>query len=152
MKKYKFRVLVYIPIFCFILLLLGIGFFWFASTHSDGQETYITVSAILLSIIILPLILFIWSFLTMWPCVEFSTEGIEKTFLGKKIRFITWNEIYEIKRINTGIAEWLFFSKTSLEDKSIDKCRRRKDNIFIASTKEIEEVINHFAPSRLLQK
>jgi hypothetical protein len=87
----------------------------------------------------------------MWPCVEFSEDGIEKTLLGKKQRFISWDDVYEIKRINTGIAEWLFFSKVSLEGKSIDKCRNRKDNIFIVSTKEIEEVIKHFAPKELFK-
>ena len=152
MEKNEFRVLVYIPIFCFILFLLGAGFFWFALTHSDGQETVIIISAIALSIVILPLALFIWSFMTMWPCVKFSMEGIEKTLLGKKQRYILWDEVYEIRRMKTGIAEWIFFSETSLESKSIDKCRNRKDNIFIVSTIDVEKAIQHFAPSRLLQK
>lgn len=152
MENNEFRVLVYIPIFYFILFLLGVGFFWFALTHSDGQETVIIIIAIALSIVISPLALFIWSFMTMWPCVKFSTEGIEKTLLGKKQKFIQWDEVYEIRRMNTGIAEWIFFSKTSLENKSIDQCRRRKDNIFIVSTVDVEKVIKHFAPSRLLQK
>lgn len=152
MEKNKFRVLVYIPIFCFILLLLGIGSFWFALTHSDGQETVIIIIATALSIVISPLALFIWSFTTMWPCVEFTKDGIEKSLIGKKLRCIYWKDVYEIKRINSGIAEWVFFSKISLEGLSIDKCRRRKDNIFIVNTKEIEEVIKRYAPARLLSK
>lgn len=152
MKKTKFRVLVYIPILSIIYLFISLICLYFVLTYSNKQDILFIGIISLIMFIVVPLALVVLSFLQMWPCVEFSTEGIEKTFLGKKIRFITWNEIYEIKRINTGIAEWLFFSKTSLEDKSIDKCRRRKDNIFIVSTKEIEEVINHFAPSRLLQK
>jgi hypothetical protein len=103
------------------------------------------------SLTIIPLTLFMYTFFTMWPSVEFSGNGIEKTLLGKKQRFISWDDVYEIKRIKTGIAEWLFFSKVSLEGKTIDKCRNRKDNIFIVSTKEIEEVIEHFAPNRLLK-
>ncbi len=152
MEKNEFRVLVYIPIFCFVLFFIGVGFFWFAMTHSNGQETIIEISAIALGIVILPLALFIWSFLTMWPCVKFSIEGIEKTLLGKKQKFIRWDEVYEIRRMNTGITEWVFFSKTSLENKSIDQCRNRKDNIFIVSTIDVEKAIKYFAPSRLSQK
>jgi len=152
LEKNEFRVLVYIPIFCFIVLLLGIGSFWFALTHSNGQETVIVIIVFALSIVISPLALFVWSFMTMWPCVKFSTEGIEKTLLGKKQKFILWDEVYEIRRMKTGITEWVFFSKTSLENKAIDKCRKRKDNIFIVSTIDVEKAIKHFAPSRLLQK
>jgi len=87
----------------------------------------------------------------MWPCVEFKKEGIQITLLGYKQRFITWDELYEIRRINTGISEWLFFSKTDLKGKSIDYCRSRRDNIYIVSTKEVEETISQYAPSRLLK-
>jgi len=149
MQKSKFRILVYIPILSLIYWV--ISFLCFILVLMSSNEPYflliVTISFIMLFVV--PTFLVVSSFKHMWPCVEFSEEGIEKTIFGKKLRFIRWDDIYEIKSINTGLAEWIFFSKTSLNGKSIDKCRRRKDNIFIVKTKEIEKVINYYAPSRL---
>ncbi|PKK99050.1 MAG: hypothetical protein CVV57_04380 [Tenericutes bacterium HGW-Tenericutes-2] len=151
MKKVKFRILIYVPIFTFSLLLISVFTLILISPYLNNDESIAVKMASVFSLTIIPLTLFMYTFFTMWPSVEFSGNGIEKTLLGKKQRFISWDDVYEIKRIKTGIAEWLFFSKVSLEGKTIDKCRNRKDNIFIVSTKEIEEVIEHFAPNRLLK-
>lgn len=151
MKKTKFRILIYIPIFTLFLLLTSVFTLIIVSPYLNNNEPIVVKIVSVFALTIMPLVLFVYSYFTMWPCVEFSEDGIEKTLLGKKQRFISWDDVYEIKRINTGIAEWLFFSKVSLEGKSIDKCRNRKDNIFIVSTKEIEEVIKHFAPKELFK-
>jgi len=149
--KNKYRVFIYIPTFCFIMFVLGTGGFILTLPMTDPIESraWIVLSFILISL--LPFLLFAWSYFKMWPCVEFKKEGIEKTLLGYKQRFITWDEIYEIRRIRTGISEWIFFSKTDLKEKTISYCRRRRDNIYIVSNKEVEESISEFAPSRILQ-
>lgn len=147
--KHKFRVLSYIPIFSFALLIIGAISFILSLSITDSNESRLVVFAAFFGIVVCPFSLFIWSFITMWPCVEFNDEGIEKTLLGFKQRFIKWDDIYEIRRISTGINEWLFFSKVELKGKSISYCRGRRDNIFISSTKEIEATIKKYAPSRL---
>ena len=152
MKKTKFRISIYIPILSLIFFVMCLLCLYFALTYSNEQDIVFIGIISFIMFILLPLALVRLSFLQMWPCVEFSEEGIEKTFFGKMDRFIKWDEVYEIRKIKTGISEWLFFSKINLEGKSIDKCRSRKDNIYIVNTKEIEEVIMRFAPSRLLQK
>lgn len=149
MKKKKFRVFKYIPMLSALVMILGFVCVYFVIANSN-EEDIISYSIIsIVRFVFIPLILVINSCVKMWSCIEFSETGIRQTLFGKLNRFITWEEAQEIKRINTGIAEWVFFSKISLEGLSIDKCRRRKDNIFIVSTKEIEEVIKRFAPSRL---
>jgi hypothetical protein len=124
--------------------------FYFALTYSNEKNIVFTGIISFIMFILVPLTLVISSFLQMWPCVKFSDKGIEKTFFGRMVRFIKWEDVYEIRKIKTGIAEWLFFSKTNLEGISIDRCRSRKDTIYIVSTKEIEIVIKQFAPMRLL--
>jgi hypothetical protein len=150
MIKTKFRILIYVPIVLLGLLVLSSASFLLALTLLNGQEPVILIIIAGIMLVILPSVLFIWSVKIMWPCVEFSKDGLEKTLFGKKLRFISWDEIYEIRRINAGITEWIFFSMTNLENKSIDKCRNRKDNIFIVSTIDVEKAIKHFAPTRLV--
>jgi hypothetical protein len=152
LEKNKFRILVYIPILAVVFLIIGAMALYFILKYSHGEGTAFEIIFIIVSLVGIPLVLFVSSFITMWPCVEFCKKGIEKTLLGKKQRFISWEEIYEIRRINAGITVWIFFSKVSLEGKKITACRLRKDNIFVVSTPDVEQTINRFAPSRLLQK
>jgi hypothetical protein len=123
--------------------------FYLALTHSSEKNIVFIGIISFIMFILVPLALVISSFLQMWPCVKFSEKGIEKTFFGKMVRFIKWDDVYEIRKIKTGIAEWLFFSKINLEGISIDSCKSRKDNIYIVNTKEIEKTIKRFVPSRL---
>lgn len=150
MQKTKFRILIYIPILSLIYWVISFLCFILVIMSSNEQYYLLIITISFIMLIVVPTILIVSSFRQMWPCVEFTEKGIEKTLFGKALRFIRWDDIYEIKSINTGLAEWIFFSKTSLNGKSIDKCRRRKDNIYIVKNKEIEEVIKYFAPSRLL--
>ena len=61
--------------------------------------------------------------------------------LGKKIKYIEWKEIVEIKRFRQGFVKWLFISKVSLENYSIFRCRLRRDNVYIVETEEIINII-----------
>ncbi len=80
----------------------------------------------------------------MWPCLSFDEKGITKTLLGKKIKFIEWKEVVEIKRFRQGFAIWLFISKVPLNHYSISRCRLRRDNVFIVETEEIINIIQKY--------
>jgi len=137
----KYRVFTALPIFAFALLLLGIGGFSLVfldfATYNNSSTFYI----LLIFLVILPFILFIWSFVTMWPCLSFDEKGITKTLLGKKLKYIEWKEIVEIKRFRQGFAKWLFISKVPLKNYSISRCRLRRDNVYIVETEEIINII-----------
>lgn len=97
-------------------------------------------------LLVLPILLFVISLFMAWPIIEFNTKGLTKTLFNIKLKEISWDEIVDIHRINTGLTEWVFFSKINLKGKSIAYCRWRKDNIYIVSTPEIESIISEFAP------
>lgn len=137
----KYRVFAALPIFTLVLLLLGIGGFSLVFLDFATYNNSSTFYTLLIFLVIFPLILFIWSFITMWPCLSFDEKGITKTLLGKKLKYIEWKEIVEIKRFRQGFVKWLFISKVSLENYSIFRCRLRRDNVYIVETEEIINII-----------
>jgi hypothetical protein len=151
MKKY--RVYGIIPVINFIFLLLGIiSFLWFYFDSTSNEKSKLLISLIVL-LLILPLCLFVWSFVTMWACVILDETGVSKTLLGKKIRFIKWEEVKEIKVItpNWGYTNWLFISKVPLFNYSLSKCRLRRDNIFLVINQEILSIIKEKAPNEVIK-
>lgn len=94
----KFRVFTPLPIFTLVLLLLGIGGFSLVFLDFVTYNNSFTFYLLLIFLVIFPLILFIWSFITMWPYLSFDEKGITKTLIGKKLKYIEWKEIVEIKR------------------------------------------------------
>lgn len=137
----KYRVFTALPIFAIVLLLLGIGGFSLFFLDFELYNNSSTFYTLLFFLVIFPLVLFIWSFITMWPCLSFDEKGITKTLLGKKLKYIEWKEIVEIKRFRQGFAIWLFISKVPLKNYSISRCRLRRDNVFIVETEEIINII-----------
>lgn len=146
MKKY--RVFGIIPIIMFIFLLLGIfAFLWFYFDSTEDEKTRLIIPLIIM-LIFLPLGLFIWSFITMWACIEFDETGVSKTLIGIKIRYIKWEDVKDFKLVssNGGFTQWLFISKVPLKNYSLTRCRLRRDNVYLMSNEEVINSIKKIAP------
>ena len=85
MKKTKFRILIYIPIFTLFLLLTSVFTLIIVSPYLNNNEPIVVKIVSVFALTIIPLVLFVYSYITMWPCVEFSEDGIEKTGLVWKL-------------------------------------------------------------------
>ncbi len=85
----------------------------------------------------------------MWACVILDETGVTKTLLGRKIRYIKWEDVKEIKVItpNWGYTNWLFISKVPLNNYSLTKCRLRRDNIYLVINEEVLSIIKEKAPN-----
>ena len=84
----------------------------------------------------------------MWPCLSFDEKGIQKTLLGIKIKYISWEEVVEVKVISTTV-KWIFISKTPLKNYALTRCRLRRDNVYIVETEEIIKTIKRYAPKNV---
>ena len=142
----KYRIFTFLPIFSLVLLILGIGgFSLFLLDLSENNKPYVFL-ILLLFLVLFPLVLFLWSFITMWPQLTFDEKGITKTLLGVKLKHINWQDIVDIKKFNNGLVKWIFLSKSTLHSNSITICRLRRDNVYIVENEEIVNIIKKNLP------
>lgn len=157
MRKEKDTFIVFFPVFIFISILMPISATMYILMMTVGRNETVTTGVIIvgaLMLFILPLGLWIWAFLYLLPSVRISEVGIERRLLWMK-KYLKWEDIKEIAMINTPTQGWLFFSESKIVIKGsgfweISKYRLKRDNIFLASNDKILDVVNKYAPKKLL--
>ena len=146
-RKVKYYVCLPIMFVCLCILLLGIGTIVLITLVNEEKLFEILSFKLLLFPVVLPSVLFLWTFIAFAPKITFNEIGIEKHLFGIPLKKYKWEDIQDIKIIETSFGiSWLFFSKVDLKDHGIDYCRLHPKTIYIAIDDKKFEKIKEFIP------
>lgn len=139
MKKYKVFpeiVLVSILMFC----ATAISLYWLLG---EGEIGY----AVMMVLIDLP---FTICFYLGWATIIFNEKGIQKRFLGIKIKKILWTELQDVKILYAPSGQkWIFFSKKPLYNYGLSRCRVKLGVLYLAIRGNMMEEISSFLPPNI---
>lgn len=142
MKK-KYKVFLELPFVILILSLISITAFFIAIQNALLEEDVVIVLITIFMLIVFPISLLIWSVLTMWATIIINEEGIYKYLFGKLKRTIKWDEVIQISK-KGNYKQWIFISKSNLENISLTKSRLRKDNIYLYTNKDFIKCLKQY--------
>jgi len=117
-----------------------------ATSEKEMTHTFIVVTIV----VFLSIITFFGVAHKGFSVFEISEKGV-KTSLFKifRKREISWDEMYEIRCYGM-ITQWLFFSKTNLEDMHYNDIIKRKDVLQIQCSKEIIDLIRTYTDKEIV--
>ena len=146
-KMLKYYVCLPVVFVCLFVLLLGVGTIFLISLVNNEKVLEILSFSLLLFTIILPGVLFVWTFIAFASRITFNEIGIEKRLCGISLKTYKWEDIQDIKIIETAFGvSWLFFSKVDLKNHGIDYCRLHPKTIYIAIDDKKLQKIKEFIP------
>ena len=127
MNKNTFRVFSdEVKILLIFLTISVSGYIWvYTSPTVYNRDNVLIFLLLTIMLVVLPIILFIWSFYTKWPKIVLTNIGINKILLGKEQISINWNNIKDIKKIRSTWAIWIFISTSKMESNSMRKLKKR---------------------------
>ena len=146
-KKVKYYVCLPIMFVCLFVLLLGIGTIFLVTLVNEEKVFEILSFRLLLFPVVLPSALFLWTFIAFAQQITFNSVGLEKYLCGIPLKKYKWEDIQDIKIIETAFGiSWLIFSKSNLKNHGIDYCRLQPKTIYIAIDDKKLEKIKEFIP------
>jgi len=149
MSKNTIRVAPVLTVSLFIFFLIGLSvYLWMMIDRARGNPSVSIIAIIVGSVMLLvvPFLLFLYSFITMWSIVTIDEKGMHKALLKRFFKkTILWEEMVEIRTIRTIGSPWVFFSKSVISDMSLSRCKRRRDNIWVMYTQKLEKLVIHYS-------
>ena len=149
MNRRKVTYYVCFPIIfvCLLILLLGIGTIFLITLVNEEKVFEILSFRLLFFPVVLPSVLFLWTFIAFVPQITFNSVGLEKHLCGIPLKKYKWEDIQDIKIIETAFGiSWLFFSKSNLKNHGIDYCRLHPKTIYLAIDDKKLQTIKEFIP------
>jgi len=148
-KNNKVRVSAFGVIVTFILLILGCIAFTLPWWDGPPNESLTLGIFIITSIplILLPLGLFLYAFIRMWPIVVIDEKGLHRSLLGKFFKKnLLWEEIVCIRNIRTlgSAVMWTFFSKSDITGMGVGRCRLRRDNVYLMYSDKLQSLVTRY--------
>ena len=156
MEKENNRVIVSPVLVVGANILLWLGVFAYALTWIWANDTITPLSEVvfIVMLLIVPLALFLWLCIAYGACVIIDEKGLHKSFLGRFFRkSILWEEILciSVKKTYNPYFQWVFFSKSDIMAKSMNKCALMRDNIHIQYSPKLNELVKKYYGKELLQ-
>jgi len=131
--------MVFFFVLCCIIALIPI----FVMGYGENDTLY---RIVVLAFCIVFAIFCVFVFLDQWAIIVVDKTGLKKSLLGKHRKSIAWEEIVDVKLFGTLGGGWIFFSKTDLTGKSLDKCRKlKKTNITMRMSPEFYDAVKYYS-------
>lgn len=127
----------------FILACVAFTLPFLGTNDSFSLGVFVT----LLIVLIIFFLLFVYSFITMWPVVIIDEKGMHKSLLGLFFKkSVLWEEIKCVRNIRTlgSVASWTVFSKSDISKMGISRCRLRRDNIYFMNSEKLQDLVKQF--------
>lgn len=128
---------------------MGEGALWI-DILLNGVDQLDTLSWILLAIFagLIPVIVIIWSTLTLANTIVFDEDGISRVRFGKIIRRIEWVNVKSVSETVNNFTGWIFISDKQIEYNSsiisVSKMRLDKHVIYFHQSKKAHQVLEKY--------
>ena len=128
-----------------IINLLGIGAYISSkSPHAIGGSLEVDIITTFM-LLVFPTLIYIGMSPRLLSVIEFSDEGVRKSFLGRFfVRELKWADVKEIRAVFQ-VGTWIFFSSSDIGNLSYDGKMKRKDTVWIAYTPKVLKIIKEYA-------
>lgn len=153
MKKTSFHVFEALPwVMMFIVVVSSIAYIWLTilmlDTFDDISNLILMIVGLTLFFVVLPIFLLIRAIIIYWTNIKITKDGIESIRFGKRLVYLSWEEIHEIRKV---YGNWMFFSKESLWGYSFKQAKKRKDVIYMTGNFAADARITRYAPKHLIE-
>ena len=148
----KVRVFCAGVIISIILLLCDSALILFISIYDGWNELDILSWILIISMLcILPIVLFIFSLLTMANLIEFTEHAVSRIRFGKVIRYFKWEEIQTLDSTEgSTFAGWIYISNKikKYDYQHVSKMRLDKEVIYFHQSRKALKALQTYAPER----
>ena len=140
-----------VVIFGIAEIIVYISMFIFTDFFNNSLLGLILATIIL---VVLPVIIVIFTCVTLLAQISVDENGLTKYLFGKKFKFFSWDQIYEIRGIDKPFCwlnypfEWIaFFYEPVINPKR--KFNNKKYSVLIYSRKAVLNEVKKYKPSNL---